>query len=138
MSKDIRNIKQFTNCDLSLDGSTSKIINKDNENLIVHYQTKHFTGVVSKLGYCCSPNGIGLPIFLTNKNNITRKIFIGQTGIFEFQPFSMKLEDEELDFIETIAEIEIISISVPLLVTNEKNNSFPINFVVDYVEENKI
>lgn len=83
------NIKQITNYDLTEAPIEEKAIMRAEELIIYPYKIitiNTLKGVVTKLGYCCEPKGIGYPIFLTFQEQEERPFQVGKTGMFEFQP----------------------------------------------------
>lgn len=129
------NIKQITNKNFSIDLNNFRNIEIGNKTLKVFYQTKNFPRYVSKFGYSCSPNGIGIPVFLIEAGGNIKEFVVGKTGIFEFQPIPTQIDDKEVGLIEEEAKVRIEGIKVPLAIDNDKNL---ITFVIDYIEEEEI
>ena len=106
------NICQLTNFDLD-DVETKEItIKKDDGKITENHLYKHITSSklgsskVFKLGYCVNDNqGINYPIFL-NGDQEKNKIYIGKTGIYEFQPETREdAEGEEVTMIAYASEL---------------------------------
>lgn len=126
------NIKQKTNFDIKNLESHIKTVTIAGVEKQISYKTIIFSNAekVIKIGYCCEPRGIGVPIFLKINNNSTNfPIYIGKTGMFETQPDTWKnINDEEAK--EEEYKILINEIEVPYKI---EENNFEINFKLDYV-----
>lgn len=134
----MKNIKQLTNFDMAGAPTTQTFIRKyyvsddpaEREKIVQYpYYTitpTKFGGNVntriSKLGYCCSPRGIGYPIFIKlDTESDFREIEIGKTGMFEFQEEEWKNINQDNNVRE--AKVLVSEIKVPV----------DISFVLDYV-----
>ena len=82
------NIKQITNYDISGYPTVNYSINFPNGDVkTVPYITALDGSQIVKLGYCCEPKGIELPIYIkTNDGKGYREIQVGKTGMYEMQP----------------------------------------------------
>ena len=82
------NIKQVTNYDISGYPTVNYSITFPNGDVkTVPYITALDGSQIVKLGYCCEPKGIELPIYIrTNDGKGYREIQIGKTGMYEMQP----------------------------------------------------
>ena len=82
------NIKQITNYDISGYPTVNYSIAFPNGDVkTVPYITALDGSQIVKLGYCCEPKGIELPIYIrTNDGKGYREIQIGKTGMYEMQP----------------------------------------------------
>ena len=82
------NIKQITNYDISGYPTINYSITFPNGDVkTVPYITALDGSQIVKLGYCCEPKGIELPIYIkTNDGKGYREIQVGKTGMYEMQP----------------------------------------------------
>ena len=98
----------------------------------LHIAFKQNTPII-KLGYSCSPNGIGQKIQLHTANNpdaVWETFEIGKTGMFEFQVEDITVLDEEIGLVKKDAIIKIYGIKVPIYCDTEKQ--IKIDYVIDY------
>lgn len=114
----MENIKQLTNRDLINLPSVDKVIMKAEELTTYPYKiitTDMLKGIITKLGYCCEPKGIGYPIFLTFQEQEEQAFQIGKTGMFEFQPETWI--NVNGGNIERTAIVHCIEVAVPADIT---------------------
>jgi hypothetical protein len=93
---------------------------------------------ISKMGYNCSPNGIGQKIRINQVQNLGsaspdwEDFEIGKTGIFEYQVEKILTNDKKAGLEEDLMYIYIFDIQIPISYTDENGNNSKIDFVIDY------
>ena len=97
----MNNIKQITDRttpDNIIIGRTITVAGETKEQ---DYNEYNLAGTAIKLGYCCEFKGIGYQIFLTFNDNTETPFEIGKTGMYEFQPETWIIKDDDTGDIDT-------------------------------------
>ena len=93
---------------------------------------------ICKMGYNCSPNGIGQKIRINQTQNlgstlpVWEEFEIGKTGIFEYQVEEILVNNEKNGLEEGLMYIYVFDIQIPISYIDENGNHSKIDFVIDY------
>lgn len=96
---------------------------------------------ICKMGFSCSPNGIGQKIKINQIQNLNSEqpIFeefeIGKTGIFEFQVEDVLRQTDKSN--KDLMYVNVFDIQIPISYMDKNGNFSKINFVIDYAYEVK-
>jgi hypothetical protein len=91
---------------------------------------------VIKFGFCMNTNsGIGFPIYISKTNSFDDAVclYLGKTGMYEWQPEEWRDVNDEGYNTEQTAEVQIQTFWLPYSVTDPAENEYKFDFVLDYV-----